>query len=235
MIECDDGDSSPDWDEVVDVICVGTSPGVLAYGICCVANDLDVMLVRAPAEPDELTLAWYAAMTEDLDAGQHGPTFSFARFSPPPPPPVGKRVRLETFFGERLRQWSAHCLKSPFGLMFTQVPGLLIPMRTDGGESVTAGLIGDLGDSDLNTWLAERARKDGLADPETRMAAMVPEEGRIAGVELDGGYLVAATGGLVLPTGADAPAPDLPGRDGCTVAVVGRPAGRFATVDLITR
>lgn len=234
-------DSALAWDDVVDVVCVGTSPGVLAYAICCAENHLDVLMVRPAAEPDEQTADWIAAMTADLDprrdpgpgiAPEDRPDFSLARVAPPPAP-TGKRVKLETFVGEHLRQWSAHCLRSPFGVMFTQIPELLVPMRTDGGESITAALVGDLGDRDLVSWLGEGARENGLADRENLMAAMVFEDGRIAGVELDDGYLVAARGGLAFPVAAEVAGPDLPRHDGCTVAIVGRPAGRFATVDLL--
>ena len=43
-------DEGLDWDDVVDVVCVGTTPGVLAYAIFCAAADLDVIRVRAEAE-----------------------------------------------------------------------------------------------------------------------------------------------------------------------------------------
>ena len=221
-----------EWDEVVDVVCVGTAPGVLAYAVCCAANDLDVVLVHPPAAPDEQTAAWYAAMTADLNSTPDRPMFSFARATPPPSP-SGKRATLETFIGEDLRQWSAHCLQSPLGVMFTQVPELLVPMRTDSDESITVAFLGDPGDTDLVTWLGECARAKGLADSEDRMAAMLLQDGRIAGVELDGGYRIAATGGLVFSASAEVAGPDLQSQAGCTVALVGRPAGRFATVDLL--
>lgn len=227
-------DSALEWDEVVDVICIGAGPGILAYALCCAANDRDVVLLAPPAIPDEQTAAWKAAMTVDLDSKQDRPMFSFARAAPTPPS-SGKRAALETFVGEHLRQWSAHCLHSPFGLMFTEVPDLLVPMRTDGDETITAAFLGDPGDAGLVTWLGECAREKGVVDAGDRMAAMLLEEGRIAGVELDGGYRIAATGGLVFPAGAQVAGPDLHSRSGYTAAVVGRPAGRFATVDLLER
>ena len=226
------GDSVPLWDEVVDVVCVGTSPGVLAYAICCAANDLDVLMVRAPDEPDDRTGAWHAAMTADLDSVEDHSGFSFARVAPMPEP-TGKRVKLESFFGEHLRQWSAHCLSSPLGVMLTQIPELLVPMRTEDGATITAAFLGDIHDGDVLTWLADRAYELGIAESEDTMSAMVLDEGRIAGVELDDGTLVAATEGLAFPVGVNALIPDLPGLGGCTVAVVGRPAGRFAMVDLL--
>lgn len=240
MPERDDG-SAIEWNEVVDVVCIGSGPGVLAYAVCCAAHDLDVLVVHSPDEPDVDTAAWYAAMTVDLpgklnpgrdNTGGDRQEFSFARVTPPPAP-TGKRVRWETFVGEHLRQWSAHCLSSPMGVMLTQVPELLVPMRTEDGVTITAAFLGDLNDGDVLTWLADRAREVGIPDPEDTMSAMIVDEGRIAGVELDDGTLVAATFGLAFPVGADALIPDLPGLGSCTVAIVGRPAGRFATVDLL--
>lgn len=227
-----DGDSGPQWDEVVDVICVGTSPGVLAYAICCAAHDLDVLMVRAPDEPDEHTGAWHAAMTADLDSVEDTPGFSFARVAPMPEP-TGKRVKLESFVGEHLRQWSGHCSSSPLGVMLTQIPELLVPMRAEDGATITAAFLGEIDDGDVLTWLADRAHEVGIPESEDTMSAMVLDEGRIAGVELEDGSLVAATGGLAFPVAVDALIPDLPGLGGCTVAIVGRPAGRFAMVDLL--
>ena len=170
MTEPDAG-SHLEWDDTVDVVCVGTSPGVLAYAICCAANDLDVLFVEVPTQPDEYIAAWYQAMTVDLSPslspGRENtpgdrPGFSLARAALPPAP-AGKRDTLETFVGENLRRWSAHCLHSSTGVMFTQVPELLVPMRTEDGESITAALLGDLGRGDLLTWLNDRAREIGRA------------------------------------------------------------------------
>ena len=249
-------DTDVAWDEVVDVICVGSSPGVLAYAICCVAADLDVLLVGPAGEPDPQTAAWYAAMTEDLPTPRLNPgreitaedrhTFSLARLVPIPAP-TGKRVTLEPFVGEHLRQWSADCAQSPFGVMFTQVPDLLVPMRTEDGESVTAVAIGDFGsaksqacDAGLEGWLLQEAAEMDLLETENVMTAMVLEGGRVAGVHLDDGSLIAASGGLALPVGAAALHSPLPLdaddlADDLVVAILGRPAGRFATVDLLRR
>lgn len=236
-------ESGPEWDDTVDVICVGDSPGVLAFAICCAAADLDVLIVGPPAVADPELDAWRAAMTEDLEAaprlnpgrenpGNDRPGFSFARVTPAPVP-VGKRVTLEPFVGERLRQWSADCLRSPFGVMLTQVPELLLPMRTQEGATITAAFLGELPDGDVLTWLAERAFEAGIPDAAHAMSAMILEQGRVAGVELDDGTRIAATGGLAFPVGAHELVPDLPGLGDCTVAMVGRPAGRFAIVDLL--
>jgi hypothetical protein len=231
-------DSELVWDEVVDVICVGDSPGVVAYAICCAAADLDVLRVDPPVEPDEHTAAWYAAMTEDLTGGEQ-PAFSFARLTAAPER-VGKRVGVEPFIGDHLRQWSAHCARSPFGVMFTQVPDVLVPMRTEDGQSVTAAFVGPWHGrgANLATWLSDRAAEVGLREPDDALTALVVEGGRIAGVQLDDGSLIAATGGLAFSandaTGRHPTPPDSAGDD-LTAAILGRPAGRFATLDLLRR
>jgi hypothetical protein len=232
-------DSGTDWDEVVDVICVGTGPGVLAYAICCAAADLDVLFVRPPAVPDQQATAWCTAMTEDLGGTPASrPSFSFARLAPAPAP-AGKRVVLEPFVGEHLRQWSAQCIRSAFGVMFTQVPDLLLPMRTDDGRCVTAAFLAEFSaGEDLESWLGDIAAEMGLSAPECAMTAMIPVDGRIAGVQVDDGARIAATGGLVLPVdGAERPDAILPSAAPgvLTVGVLGRPAGRFAMVDVVRR
>jgi hypothetical protein len=245
----DNPDTGTPWDEVVDVVCVGNSPGVLAYAICCQAADLDVLRVDPPAEQDQQTAAWYSAMAEDLAAStlspgwettpEDRPAFSFARLVPPAEP-TGRRVALEPFIGEHLRQWSARCVRSPLGVMFTQVPDLLGPMRTEDGPPVTAAFIGAFhgGGASLPAWLSHRADEVGMLEPENGSATMVFQAGRVAGVQLDDGSLVAATGGLVLPVSAAAshdPAPPDAAAGDLTVGIVGRPAGRFAMVDLVRR
>jgi hypothetical protein len=240
MTDTDD-DSFAGWDEVVDVICVGTSLGVLAYAICCATADLDVLMVNPSAEPDDEAANWYAEMTADLVpslnsereyASQGHPRFSLATVVPLPER-TGKRVVLETFVGEHLRQWSEHCLHSPFGVMFTQVPDLLVPISTDSGQSVTAAVLGAFGGGDLGEWLTERAREYGLSQPQNTLAATVFEEGRIAGVELHDGYRVAARSGLAWPVVGGSGVSESPIGQELTVAIVGRTGGRFAAVDLI--
>ncbi|MEI6253070.1 MAG: hypothetical protein WCP30_09720 [Mycobacteriaceae bacterium] len=233
---------SADWDETVDVLCVGEGPGALAYGIFCDASDLDVLIVEC-AELDPQTRDWRRAMTEDLDGGPPDARLPLISAEPVPVQPINDRTRLEPFVGEHLRQWSAGCLASPFGVMFSHVPDL-DPMRTAEGQSVTAGVVGSFqcdggppGPA-LVRWLRERA--EGLFGPaDDRLDGLIIEDGRIAGVVLhtaDGPCRVGATHGLVLSLGG-APEcwPDQPELAGLEVdvAVVGRRAGRFARVQLL--
>lgn len=242
-------DSGPPWDEVVDVICVGPGPGVLAYGICCAKADLDVLMVDQPSVPDEVLAGLIAAMTEDLGDPPPDGEQAVSMLGPEPTPePSGRRATmksprdapLEPFVGHRLRDFSARCLASPYGMMFTEVPDLLTPMCTDSGEPVTAALLGRYR-SPLAASLHEQADEFGLTGGD-RLIGLVIEAGRIAGATLDtpaGRLLVGATAGIAVSVGpmpaglAEPPGADLDAD--LEVAVVGRRFGRFARLELVRR
>lgn len=235
---------SADWDETVDVLCVGEGPGALAYGIFCAASDLDVLIVES-GDLDPQALDWRSAMTEDLGDCPPEANLALIHAEPVAAEKINDRTKLEPFVGEDLRRWSAGCLASPFGLMMSHVPDL-DAMRTTAGESITAGIVDSYrcratppGPA-LAGWLRERA--EGLFGPaDDRLDGLVIQDGRIAGVVLntaDGPCRVGITHGLAVSLGG-APEhwPDQPELAGLTVdvAVIGRRAGRFATVGLLAR
>lgn len=237
-------ESGIDWDETVDVLCVGTGPGVLAYGIFCAAADLDVLIVES-GELDPETAQWRSAMIEDLAGGACSAELSQIHAELVGRERIDDRTKLETFVGEELRQWSTGCLASAFGVMFTEVPDL-DPMRTSDGHSIVAGVVGSYRFSGrppgatLSRWLREQA--DDLFGPATdRLDGLVIEDGRIAGVVLrtdDGPRRIAAAKGLAFAVGSVPDNwPEQPELDGRTaeVAVVSRTAGRFARVELLVR
>jgi hypothetical protein len=242
MTDLADGYPDLDWDEAVDVLCVGTGPGSLAYGILCDAAGLEVLIVESP-HLDSETREFRDAMTADLGGCPPGLELAL-NHAEPVAAPSGRRAKLETFDGEQLRQWSARCFASPFGVLFTEVPALEA-MRTAAGESITAGLIAGYQPDPhqpgpaLSCWLRERAA--GLFAPEEdRLGGLVVAEGRIAGVSLDttdGPRRIGTSAGLAIAVG---PAPDSwpaqPELAGVTadVAVVSRWAGRFARVELLS-
>jgi hypothetical protein len=246
MTEPDDVDSGPHWDEVVDVICVGPGLGVLAYGICCAAADLDVLLVDPPVEPDTVLTGLIAHMTEDLGEPPPDAELAVTAVGPEPVPVLsGRRATmksprdapLETFVGHQLRDFSARCLASPYGVMFTEVPDFLTPMRTETGRSITAAILGRYRPP-LAASLPAKAAECGLA-AEDRLVGLVVAGGRIAGAVLDttsGRLLVGASAGIAISVGPppeefpEPPEPDL-GAD-LDVAVVGRRFGRFARIEL---
>lgn len=238
-------EESAGWDETVDVLCVGDGPGVLAYGIFCAASDLDVLIVES-GDLDPQTSAWRSAMTEDLGENPTDANLAMIHVEPVSAQRITDRTKLEPFVGEHLRQWSAGCLASPFGVLTSRVPDMDV-MRTAGGDSVTVGVVGPYRCEGTRTgpalahWLRERA--EGLFGPAgDRLGELVIEDGRIIGVVLtsaDGPCRIGVNRGLALSPGGSAPEvwPDqseLTGRS-VDVAVIGRPAGRFATVGLLAR
>ena len=218
MTESEDPDRVEQWDDVVDVICVGSTPGVLAYLNVCVEADLDVLHIAAPPGFDDETRAYVAAMTEGLEqgSGEAEPVVTRAVPAPLRRDARGRPDTLDTFFGGRLREWSARCAGSPFAVMFTHVPDQFIRMRSDTGEIITAVMIPDVAETDSDTEV---------------FAGLLHDEGRPGGALVSGRSglrRVRADAGLALPIG---PAGQWPPHD-CT-ALVSRPAGRFARLEVV--
>ena len=68
-------------------------------------------------------------MTEDL--GSINRDLEVAHTRAQPVPPQRERPRIEPFLGGRLRQWSAMCMGSAFGVMFSDVIDTsMTPLRT---------------------------------------------------------------------------------------------------------
>lgn len=225
-------DPGIDWDDVVDVICVGAAPGVLAYGICCAAADLDVLVIEPPEVPEAGVADLIAAMTEDLDLPPvESADFYTGAAGLAENRTVGGRG-VAPFVGEHLRQWSAHCLTSGAAVMFTQVPDVLAPTHDGDGQAITAAVLGPYR-APLDEWLREQADVHGLVARD-RFAAMIFDAGRIAGVELADGTRIGATGGLAFPIGTGGAEWAAEGHD-ADLALVGRRAGRFARLELLRR
>ena len=242
------------WDDVVDVICAGAGPGALAHAICCADHDLDVEIADAEiswqtTDPD--IAAYLQSMTEDLGlAGTPAPDLELATvLAQPVPVKTDRRATIEPFFGSRLRDWSVHCIASPFGVIYSQIPDLLTPMRAQSGETIRVAELGDYrpdGDrpgAALTEWLNGQVHeRDIYGETGTALHRLIFEEGRIAGAELstpEGLRLVRATLGVALSIGALPADTDWPVQaglpDSAQVAVVSRTASRFGRVELLCR
>ena len=237
----DEPESELDWDEVVDVICVGADPGPTAQAISGVQCGRRVLAVVRPQIWDTDTAGFIAEMTADLTPPESRAQLPVSRARPVEPEPARGRV-IETFIGAHLRDWAAHCWASPFGVLYTDPFGIdTTPMITDDGLRIEAAVVGNYRpDRPLADWLREQAREhDVQPDPGLALQRLIIEYGRVAGAELttsSGPLLVRAIDGVALPTATPdidwAARSDLAGTD-LEVAIVGRLAGRFGHVELL--
>ena len=230
------------WDDVVDVICVGSDPGPVAHAIAAAGSGLRVLVVARPDVWDTDTAAYIAEMTAELPALAEGPAVAVTLGRAIDDQPARDRV-IDTFDGARLGEFAAQCWASPLGVLYTDVypPAALgaTPMRTGADLRIEAIAIGTCApDCAPAEWLAARALDDGIRpDRDVMWTRVVVEFGRVAGVELDtasGPVLVRAMGGVALPTARHSPDPPVqPGLPAAEVAIVGLAAGRFSRVELL--
>ena len=239
-------ESELDWDEVVDVICVGTDPGPTAQAISGVQCGRSVLVVARPQIWDAETAAYFAEMTADLPSPESGPWLPLSRARPVDVEPARGRV-IDTFVGAHLRDWAGQCWTTPFGILYTDAFDIgTTLMLTDEGLRIEAAVVGDYPSGAersgraLAQWLAAQADEhDVQPDPDLSLQRLIIEYGRVAGAELhtaSGPLLVRAVDGVALPTtSADADMSvrqDLGDID-LEVVIIGRPAGRFGRVELL--
>jgi hypothetical protein len=238
------------WDDVVDVICVGAGLGALAHAIWCRDLDYDVEFADAelssePSDPE--TAAYLQSMTDDLDLPGDRNVELAVVHAKPVVVSDDRRATIEPFFGSRLRDFSARCVASPFGVIYSQIPDDMTALRS-GGETIRAAVLGDYRPEtdrpglELAEWLRAQANERGLFDyAGTALHRLIVEGGRVAGAELstpEGMRLVRATVGVALslgpmPDSADWPVQSELPSGTAQVAVVSRIASRFGLVELL--
>ena len=155
-----------EWDDEVDIICVGTGSAALAVAVAADADGLDVLLTDGRGVGDAETLAgrlgltdesaeYLDCVTEDTGPLAHAtaPAELTVRLTGEPLwPDLGAGV---SFSGAALRDWAAACLASPYGLLCTTVADV-------DAAAVRVGTI-DTGEPvDIGGWLRERARDLGI-------------------------------------------------------------------------
>lgn len=242
------------WDDEVDVLCVGSGPGVLAHAVFSAALGADVLLVDAAAPTDVTdadTRAFLGSMTDDLGpVTPAGADLEVAVLrAEPVPARTDPRAPIEPFIGARLREFALRCVASPFGVLYTEVPDAgWTAMRIEAGDTVQVASIGtfragvEAPAPALTAWLDEQAHACGVARAADSVAQrLIFENGRVAGAELaapSGTRLVRALAGVALstrsaPDGGEWPAqPELGGRT-ADVAIIARTAGRFGRLALL--
>ncbi len=236
-----------DWDETVDVICVGPGVAALAAAVAADGAGLDAMLTHSSGHggadtldarlglSDHDTAAYLRSVTTDTGPliGPADPVELTTRMVSVPSPsgPDGDG----TFSGAALRDWAASCLASPYGLLRTAVAGPATVMLPVGTVSITETV-------ELTDWLHERAREGDIAAPEqTSLRSLVFAAGQVVGALIDtpkGNRLVRAVEGLFVPTGTGARLPRLTtrgvgGTASAELVVSVRPFSRFARLELV--
>ena len=194
-----DQEWAQEWDEVVDIVCVGVGTVALAVGVAAERVGLDVLVTdSAGTRASVLTGdagAYLAQLLDDIVVPeQPGTELALRRRGDRhwPEPAAGV-----LFSGPALRDWAGACLASPLGLLSTEVAGA-------GAVAIPVAAVPVGAPVDVDEWVAELARDCGLAARAgTVLRDLVFIEGRVAGVVLGtpGGEIVvrAAVGVVSAP------------------------------------
>lgn len=247
-----------EWDDEVDVVCVGAGAAGLAHAIALGDLGGEVFLadwgmaqrnwIGTDAE-DPSTRRFFAEMTSDLGPLRRQPhDLGVPIRAVPAHAPAEAGWTVAPFVGARLREWAAQCLATPFGYLSTRLPEWsATTVRASDGQILEVLEIGalaaDSGDLArsvfdlLSTGVAARGI-DVRADHVLRR--LVFEEGVAVGavfVTPAGPTAVRARHGVTMTSGAaQLPQVDrraVPG-DILRVCLVGQRASRFGRVEVLT-
>jgi hypothetical protein len=257
------------WDDEFDVVCCGSGFGALACAIVAADAELDVLIVQpglenrdsgddsdapalGPAIDDPETREYFDELSADVGSLQSGPgDAALTVRSATDLAPAKPWAPIEPFYGARLRDWTAQCLQSPYGVLYTRLTGRETrAMKTCAGEKIEVKVVGPLAPvsgvsvvSALNEWLTAQTRdRDIPTDENSTLERIVFEEGEIAGVVIDTpdgpravrarhGIAVAAVSRQIALTGGATQVAE-PGQQ-LQVGLVGHSASRFARVELL--
>lgn len=251
-----------DWDDEVDVLCLGMGGTAVAAGIVAARAGLEVYvgISYSPGDwvgagcTDEQTLALFHEYGDVFGVrSSRTPELPVRVVDDLDPPPVKPRRRgqIEPFFGSKLLDWARDCVASPYSLLYDRVTEReMTPMRSRNGEQVEAAIVGtvdldsDWSAPDLNRWLADEAAAEGVElHIATELSRLVFEEGLLVGAVLNtqsGPWAVRAHHDVIIETGAaggDAVVTTATAQSESstmTVALVSRNASRFGRLELLT-
>ncbi len=248
-----------DWDDEIDVVCVGSGAMGVAAEMAARAIGLTTHVVgSAPTGSGDLaarlgiedaeTVEYLRSVTDDItptgvSAGNELPI----RFVDGPAAPARPGAGVATFLGAALRTWAATCMASPCAVLTTEVsdPRLTTTYRCS-GQAVEAVVVGSVEfgpdtPPTFDDWLTSWAHDSGLVvDGAVALQRLVFDDGRVVGAVLDGptGTTAVRTRyGVVLPLSQNSvpcrwPAEGLDGVREADVALVTRAASRFGRLEL---
>jgi len=228
-----------DWDDTVDVVCVGMGVAATAAALAAVRLGLTVLRAAPAAVHDEPTAEYLRQVTDDIvvegivPAEFEADVLPLRRVEGPVPHREEFAKGAVSFDGAALRTWAAQCLPAGGGVLSTAVAD---PNRT----TVSVGVVDRLSESGtVADWVAERAREQDVPlVPVENLAHLVFDDGRVSGVALTtdvGVELVRARHTVVLALRDDAVLSWPPIGDGAEMAFVTRAASRFGRLELLVR
>lgn len=253
------------WDDVVDVVCCGSGAGVLATAIAAADADADVLIARSGAAADPLsgaapvlfpgvgdpeTREYFDSLTAGVDAPDPaGSEADLAVRIVSDPIPARSNAPVAPFYGSRLRHWTARCLASRYGVLYTRLLHRgMTSMKTPGGEEIDVRIVGTLQPRDglhaaaaVDEWLLDQlAGRDLEVADECSLQRIVFEEGQIVGALIatpTGVRAVRARHGMAFSTASrpvDAVAGESP-FDGqpLQVGLIAYAASRFGRLELV--
>ncbi|OKH79552.1 FAD-binding protein [Mycolicibacterium sp.] len=254
-----------DWDDEVDVVCCGTGLGILAVALAAAEDGADVLVARAavpadvPPSQDDATPALFAGVDDPQTRDYFDSLTADAAAADPvaagtdletrivsEPRPLKAGGRIAPFYGSRLREWTGHCLASPYGVLYTRLTERgTTAMKTRSGEDIEVRVVGAVEPRDgasaasaVNDWLLEQL--DGRVEvaDDCSLQRIVFEEEQIAGVVIDtpqGSRAVRARIGLAFSTSAQPSAGSSAAEPGRALqfGLVGYNASRFGCVELL--
>lgn len=259
------------WDIEVDIACVGAGPSTLAGAVASADMGATVLLATpiversgtrstialkqrlggflgswARPDMDEETGAYLTALSENFPSSHYG--VGNSRMTVRTVSAMPSDCADAAFIGSRLRAWSATCLASPYGMIFSSVSGWRTRrMRAEDGQSLEVQPVGSISSAnitaglDTTAWLRSGVSARGLEDHRfTRLERIVFDDGRIVGIELgtsDGVLAVGIRRGLALSSGeplAIQPPKEVDAFTGdLQLCLVGQSASRFLRVELL--
>lgn len=176
------------WDDVVDVVCVGSGFAMLASAIVSSDAGLETFVAdgsgahvgtyRADSQadlPSRLgvddaefeTRDYLTAVTEDLEtpAGLRDPRA--LRVATVDPRAAGPGYRVPPFVGSALRSWAGSCLASPSGALYTDIVAKnMSPARTEEDGQIEAAVVAPIDATasrmTLGEFLATQAHLRGI-------------------------------------------------------------------------
>jgi hypothetical protein len=248
------------WNHEVDVVCTDVGLAGLLCAVSAATHGAKVMLAAQPRHSrpwfdtvrgDAATTAYLSELSADIDTMDTSDTSGGIAQADPAVLPArrvrpyqivttGKRRRVvPPFDGGLLRRWTAECIASATGYLYTRVTNWPSEqVQTSDGDllevtecAVPAAVTGD--HEQLVGWLTAQAARLGVhAQPVEKVERLVFDETGVGGVVFgtsDGPWAVRARHG-VLMCGTDEVQVVEPGE---RLAMVGRAASRFGRVEML--